>query len=828
MRTSEQIYHRVRWDPRFDPARFTLGILVRGAPPKRVALATFVPGGDIPWHRVLFVEADGEVVWDRTAGVDRIDTSTAGRVREPRRLHAPFFSARNPVVRDSVSPRASLRVLTWNTLWDKYDSHRIHTARRRPLLLAALARADADVVALQEVEPPLLAMLLAETGYTVIGGDDVDARGLLLLTRLPVIEAGHHVLSDHKGVVAAVVRSADGPVAVLNTHLTSDHHPQGPRRRVAELARLAEGLADLDCPVVLLGDFNGGATDRLGLVDTWQVVRGTEEPTFDPAANPLAAVSSLTGRASRLDRVLVRGMRPVAADLLGTAEPFVSDHYGVAVELSPVPSDALAVPSTARTAVAWLPPESLWPRIDRVRGVHERWPPHVNLLFGFVPEASFDEAVPLLSDAASTVSPFPVEFDEVRTFPQGTVWLSPADPAPWTALRQALVTRFPQKADRFTPHLTVGRSAQAAAGLVPMSASVGTLVVLSRRGDEPMRPRATVELGTGAVQWLPEPAPSVAPAAEVDVPSVPGVVHVVGSRRMGCARDGADLDLVAVVPDPSAVTVPGATPVVGARVPGLRFRQNGVRVDLTLVRSGDVSPEAAVALSAVTDADAVLAAVGDRQADFTWLARHVKAWAAARGLDSAPFGGLPGIAWAVLAARTVRTGGGDLLAEFFGGWAAWDWREAVTLRTEQTSGTGAMTIMTPTEPVRSCTEQVGPGMRDLVTAELYAAWETVVAGGDPLPAVAPHRRHAAWAVITVPDNEVGRVRGRMRALVASLEAAGVVDVHAWPKPFDLTPVRYAVGLGRTPPTAADLAAIAGPWCPPGVTVERTDSVPTLL
>jgi hypothetical protein len=61
-----------------------------------------------------------------------------------------------------------------------------------------------------------------------------------------------------------------------------------------------------------------------------------------------------------------------------------------------------------------------------------------------------------------------------------------------------------------------------------------------------------------------------------------------------------------------------------------------------------------------------------------------------------------------------------------------------------------------------------------------------------------------------------------------LEAAGVVDVHAWPRPFSESPTRFAVGLGRTPPTAADLAAIAGPWCLPGVTVERTDSVPTLL
>ena len=94
MRTSEEIDHRVRWDPRFDPARFVLGVNVRGAEPKRVPLPAFVPGGDIPWHRVLFVEADGEVIWDRATGVecDRL-RRPAGRVRTARLLRAPFFTA---------------------------------------------------------------------------------------------------------------------------------------------------------------------------------------------------------------------------------------------------------------------------------------------------------------------------------------------------------------------------------------------------------------------------------------------------------------------------------------------------------------------------------------------------------------------------------------------------------------------------------------------------------------------------------------------------------------------------------------------------------------
>ncbi len=133
-----------------------------------------------------------------------------------------------------------------------------------------------------------------------------------------------------------------------------------------------------------------------------------------------------------------------------------------------------------------------------------------------------------------------------------------------------------------------------------------------------------------------------------------------------------------------------------------------------------------------------------------------------------------------------------------------------------------MTVLTPSEPVRSCTAQVGPGLRDLLVQELYAAWELLESGpAEGLQASPPlHRRHAAWAVVTVRtasegefEETLGRVRGRLRALLGALEEAGVADVHAWPRPFASGPAlaRFAIGLGAAPPDAARLAALAGPW-----------------
>ena len=131
----------------------------------------------------------------------------------------------------------------------------------------AILALDADVVAVQELgwhhrgvrHFDQFAYLAEATGYSVIEAPTkFHARahyGNALLTRAPVV--AHRVfdlsipLHIPRGCVMAAITFGDLSVSVLNAHLGLT-----PWDRSQQIRRLAREIADIEGPLILMGDFN--------------------------------------------------------------------------------------------------------------------------------------------------------------------------------------------------------------------------------------------------------------------------------------------------------------------------------------------------------------------------------------------------------------------------------------------------------------------------------------------------------------------------------------------------------------------------------------------
>lgn len=96
---------------------------------------------------------------------------------------------------ETAKQTGKLTVVTFNVLFDLFNTEQIHTAQRIPKILNFLHSLDADIIALEEVTPPFHTELLLQrwvrAHYSISelpAGPTVQPFGQLLLTRLPVEE----------------------------------------------------------------------------------------------------------------------------------------------------------------------------------------------------------------------------------------------------------------------------------------------------------------------------------------------------------------------------------------------------------------------------------------------------------------------------------------------------------------------------------------------------------------------------------------------------------------------------------------------------------------
>jgi len=826
LRPCEVVLAQLRWDARLDASAVVVVHEGRDGALLEARLPIFL-GKGIPTHRVRALRVGALTIWDRAARVDLLASDPDA-----------VIAAAGAPSSTGTAPARGLRVATWNVLGEgaRDDRHAPSQEERAAALVDAILALDADVVALEEVEPSLVVALAARAEVTarwaLVGADAVEIiGGLLLLAPHGATEVAAPRVSGRRRALLARLPSGETIVAV---HLASDHRGDRAAVRREQLASLLPLVDAAPGPVVFAGDFNEegpgviAALAARGFVDAWPAVQGDEGGvTFDPVENPIARAISRTGRRQRIDRVLARGATVTSARVVAPTGAPLSDHSAVVVTLTATVAPRFTPSHDGACAI--VPPRAAWPVIDAIRArldpAFGRWPPHVNLVYPLIPPAQLAAAERALAIALADVAPFTLRLDGLGRFAHRgdrvTVWLAPrADGDALAALQRAVEAAVPlPRARAVTHHLTVAACRRDEATALERAGApsiapfpVGEVTLFARHAGR-MHARATVPLGGGvglaaalAETGLlagDERAAAVARACalvdEAAREAGGGALTPIGSEALGVALAGSDVDLVWEAGALEALAEALARRGLRARVvDGAFSRVLRVVIDALPI-------DVLVADEGARIACADLAALRARLQPAHLVAlRAVRVWAARRALVGAAACMPSSLAWAVLVADACAAIPDDTpdearVAALFRALGAW------------TPGP----VACPTPPERDAARALTPSTTEALREELARAaalaeaprvpWRALFAAapvGGGLPTVA-----ALLLDGDDPDAARGRLAGRMRAVVDALAERGL---RARPDPRPLTVdgrAAFAVGLATLDgaPVEPDLA-----------------------
>ncbi|CAJ2502085.1 Uu.00g049380.m01.CDS01 [Anthostomella pinea] len=126
------------------------------------------------------------------------------------------------------------------------------------------------------------------------------------------------------------------------------------------------------------------------------------------------------------------------------------------------------------TALCIIPPEHLWPAVDGLRCLYdkayEQWPPHVNLIYPFVPLGDLPRASESITsqlksrNRGSEEATFEIRLEAADVFPHrhdNTIFICDNDSERTTKikeLRNVILLAFGQRPDDYRMHMTVGQT----------------------------------------------------------------------------------------------------------------------------------------------------------------------------------------------------------------------------------------------------------------------------------------------------------------------------------------------------------------------------------
>lgn len=844
LRTSKDIYDRLKWDNAIPAESVWIGYEDRMAGMREIPFADFRPGGRIPWARLQYFRLEDQRIWDRQTRLDRVFGS--GDTTAEERLDAqvskvgfgngfisrdvwrwePLDAIWEPAHKAPIQSPESIKVLTFNILRTDFDGDRIPHTERIQAILAHLKASDADIIALQEVQSEFYTALLSDPwfrdGWFFSDGPEPETLGdlgILILSRLRPVQVLEFRFPDLRPAIVMRIETEEegadnyripGPALhVVSVHLPSNRRGSAHLLRQDCLDQLAAALPEGDA-VILAGDFNfsDDGPEKLprGYRDLWREFKPRANgATFDPQRNPIATMNSRRGIPLRLDRILLRDpdvrFFPQSIEMTGTETyaraRWLSDHFGLAAEfvMDGSSQSLTSVGTTHRSAVCIIPPPELQAEIQALRRFHddrfERWMPHINLLYGFLPESMFNLSGKVLREALADIPPFEFKLEKVEAFHHGksdTLWLSVDDQGMTAcqALQRKLIEYFPQcteqnRRGKYTPHLSLGkfrgedrktlsgRQREWNNAWSGLKFKVDRIFLISRRGEEPFEVREEIllqgenekrslpdlETALGMRGWLPGSVELAArervwQAIEKAHGQAAGALGLekVGSAGLGTDLSGGDLDLLASGTLPRGMyyaemeaLLQGIRPDIQMRrvddalVPLLKIRLKGLEVDL-LYSGPDADDETNVlSRSGAEEIQCLQAKLGGTLPKFTTVVRALKAFAKTCQISDHAFGWPGGLAWTVLVAAFQPEKDSftseEWLEHVLEHLAIWDWSRALKLSEEQLEkADAAMQIHSCALPEVNITRNVTAGNLEILKRHALEGWEIAHEAGE--------------------------------------------------------------------------------------------------
>eukprot|EP01113_Clastostelium_recurvatum_P051122 TRINITY_DN9857_c0_g1_i1.p1 TRINITY_DN9857_c0_g1~~TRINITY_DN9857_c0_g1_i1.p1 ORF type:complete len:962 (+),score=263.64 TRINITY_DN9857_c0_g1_i1:104-2989(+) len=726
----------------------------------------------------------------------------------------------------NTSP-STLKVATWNMLFDFYHPEKLHSPQRIQSLLDILRSTDADIIALQEVTPPFLQMILATDWIRAkyFASDCPDAHTvqhygqLLLATKpfttiiYPLSGSKYRKHTTSKQAVVGIFQLHGRPLVVPVVHLTSDRASgdvaskrDKQMQTLFKTCSMVPGSKPSDHPdCIVLGDFNMKDPEAYALprpfTDVWTTLRPAEAGiTYDPRENTMAAITTLSNMPGRLDRVITRVQTwaPRSIELIGNNKVTITTSKGDHVEI--FPSDHYGLVATFSQATREGEPAAVvQPHISYPAPRKSTSSPSTVAATPAAPLAEYTTAAyaPVLS-AQKHLALFESE-DPISRF------LSSVLPIPDT---DALAKR---NAALALLHGLLGTAMQACAPSsvwrmdVVGSAGLG----VSMQGDD-----VDVLVMAQATPWVtfvPALIKVLQEASEVTrLRLVPATVPIVQARVCGIPFDLQ----YACMPADSAMTLPQP----------LAYYFSQPSFDASALRDEDVvkmDPASRAAFASIADMQVIIRSVGASRDDFLTLLTLVRGWASLRGVYSHALGYIGGYGWSILAAYVQSNFFSDspspsqMLYEFFSTFATWRWEQAaVALEFEgqqtfrKNDKKDFMCILTASKPFKNSARNVTRSTRKVIIEELgraydiltradsanpLAAYQTLFAKSDVLHEAGTYIQIQVSALTSREYlNFVGFVESRVVSVVQQLDQ--VVDETARVRPLDhavpLAPVNF--------------------------------------